>query len=464
MPPPSHLSLSLPALLVFAARVSSKNIWHVSIYNGPAKAPGKGAPIQASALRDKSYLPAQIASIVAAYVFSVVVIGSALLLVGRRLRRAAQTSPTTLSMEMVKPVKTDVPRVFDPSPASKGASPNSAVDMRNNWPSPIKEFRGSVNWGSLKKEHKRRPSESQASVVTFDESVIEDDRARNEREMDRLYAAVAAEDEKRSTSKIDLAGHQQSQHPPELQHLRNEPQSIGPPPRRQRAAHLPPMGSPGLAPDYDDGYGEKEPLSPRFYPDPGPPPPTPDEHKAGRQRPENIDVGRFSPRDSRFPMTSLRKGGSVPQSPTVPTIREVESQPQLLTVNTNRSMSSNASRVKPAPLPLRTITAGSTSNQYLPLRGTHPTNYNADLPQPSPAIKATVIERKAPVPRLRTPGTGVPMTPYSPYMPNTPLTPMTPSRLVSREERRRKMKEDGRRVPTIEDAVEEDADEWGAIH
>ena len=74
-------------------------------------------------------------------------------------------------------------------------------------------------------------------------------------------------------------------------------------------------------------------------------------------------------------------------------------------------------------------------------------------------IKATVLERKAPNNQsLRTPMTGVPMTPYSPYMPRTPLTPMTPSRLVTRAERKRREKEEGKRVATIDDAVEEEAD------
>lgn len=46
-------------------------------------------------------------------------------------------------------------------------------------------------------------------------------------------------------------------------------------------------------------------------------------------------------------------------------------------------------------------------------------------------------------------------------MPFTPLTPITPSRLVTREERKRRGKEEGRRVATIDDAVEEEADMWG---
>lgn len=191
-----------------------------------------------------------------------------------------------------------------------------------------------------------------------------------------------------------------------------------------------------------------------------------------------MDASRLSPRDARFPMTSLRKSGSkngsVPPSPTVQTIAEHASRPELLTRNSDRSFSSKSSRRQPPPLSLRTQAAVGASQQHhplqgapLPLRNAHPTYHNADRAEPSPMIKNTVIERKAPTQNarnLRTPITGVPMTPYSPYMPYTPLTPMTPSRLVTREERKKKEKEEGRRVPTIEDIVEEEADMWNEAY
>ncbi|KAL9123980.1 MAG: hypothetical protein Q9217_006646 [Psora testacea] len=508
----------LQILLLSAVKATPTSIWHVSIFQDPAPPPGKGPPVQASALRDESYLPAQIASIIASYVLSVLLIGTAILFVGRRLRRAAQASPKTLSMEMMKPANTDTTAAFDPSPVSPrknnpyGASPDSTIDMRNNWPSPNRSLRGSSGWGSIQRGHKKQPSESQASVVTFDESVIEDDKVRNEREMERLYAAVMEHDEKRSTlgSKVDLAGQAQPRHPPELQHLRDVSQpsdpsradikspakpitrspeiSSRPTPisvhsrnssrssfgsfgrkRGVRGLHIsPPMGSPGLAPDYDDGYGDTESLKPRLYPDPGPPPLTPDEQKALRHRQEQKDNTRPSPNDTRFPITSLRKGSNVTLPPGVQThtIPEVSSGSELQTWNNDRLKASK--KKTPAPLALRTqAAAGATAQHHplgvtpLPLRNAHPTNYNADRPEPSPTIKATVLERKISGHSLRSPMTGVPMTPYSPYMPKTPLTPMTPSRLVTREERRRREKEEGRRVPTIEDAVEEEADMWG---
>ncbi|KAL2050016.1 hypothetical protein ABVK25_009743 [Lepraria finkii] len=534
---PLKYILILHSLLLTAA-ATPKNIWHVSIWEAPAPPPGKGPPISASALRDPKYLPAQIASIIGAYIFSVIFIGTAILLVGRRLRRAAQASPGTLAMEMMKPVKQDVPNAFDPSPISPsesnpyGPSPQSTVDMKHDWPSPNpnrnpnKSARSSGGWGSIVKGgHKKQQPSVQSSVITFDESVIEDDKERNQREMERLYAAVMDHDEKKSTSVVNLSEEQQSrspispQYPPEFQHLRSTQQLASvPPPRsdtkspsrtltnsprtsskptplsvysrnssrssfgsfskRRGIRNLPispPMGSPDLIPDYNDTYGESEPLSPRVYDDPGPPPPTPPYKKASKSREDHID--RLSPRSARFPEPSLRTPRtSVPPTPTIQTIPEVYlSRPELQSRDSNKSGSpGDLTKPKrtPAPLTLRTQAPNPPSSQRntpqplnplrsapLPLRNQHPTEFNSNRP-PS-AIKATVLERKVPNQGLRTPQTGVPATPYSPYMPFTPLTPITPSRLVTREERKRRGKEEGRRVATIDDAVEEEGDMWG---
>ncbi|KAL8945874.1 MAG: hypothetical protein Q9222_007649, partial [Ikaeria aurantiellina] len=302
-----------------------KNVWHVSIFEGPAPSREDGPPLSAHSLRDPAYLPAQIGAIFAAYILSVLVIGTGLLFVGRRLRRAAQASPRTLAMEMVKPVRPDISKAFDPSPISPtsaakdpyGPSPSSTLDTKNLWPSPDKS-RSSMRWPSVK-GHAYQPS-IQSSVVTFDESVIEDDKTKNQQEMERLYAAVMEHDELKSTGSLPPKEAPLSQHPPELQHLRTNnvttrpaspPQrdstkspartltispkkSIRPSPimthsrnssrssfgsfsKRRGIRNLPispPMGSPDLVPDNMHQYGETEPLSPRFY-DPGPPPPTP---------------------------------------------------------------------------------------------------------------------------------------------------------------------------------------------
>lgn len=516
----SYLPL-LQALFITATTASPTDIWHVSIWEAPAPPPGKGPPLDNHALRDLSYLPAQIASIIGAYVLSVLIIGSAILFVGRRLRRAAQASPRTLSMEMMKPVKHEVPQIFDPSPVSPsnnnlyGPSPNSTIDMKNNWPSPqSKSARNSDGWGSIAKGHRKQPS-MVSSVVTFDESVIEDDKERNQKEMERLYAAVMEHDEKKSTSVSYLPDGQRPQSPPELEHLRSTQQPLEPPPRSDsvppartatksprtssRPTPLsfhsrnssrsslgsfskkrgirnlpisPPMGSPELVPSYNTRYGEAEPLTPRVYDDPGPPPPTPPQRKAPQHRDNAMDALRLSPRTAQLnepSMPSIRTPRtSIPAFTAIQTIPETNGQPELQSRNNDGSKTKRT----PAPLALRTQALGSgpspsSSAQHhplrsapLPLRNQNSINCNSDRP-PS-MIKATVLERKAPNNQsLRTPMTGVPMTPYSPYMPRTPLTPMTPSRLVTRAERKRREKEEGKRVATIDDAVEEEADMWG---
>ncbi|SLM39098.1 hypothetical protein LPUS_09535 [Lasallia pustulata] len=180
------------------------SLFHVSIDEGPAPLPADGPPLAAAAIRDKSYLPAQIGSIVGAYFLSVFIIGTALLFVGRRLRRAAEASPRTLAMEMVKPLRA-ASNAFDPSPVSPsvkdpyGPSPVSTTDMKSAWPSPEVARKSNNSWGRPATAHKQQAS-IQSSVVTFDENVIEDDKAKAEREMERLYAAVMEQDEQKARS------------------------------------------------------------------------------------------------------------------------------------------------------------------------------------------------------------------------------------------------------------------------
>ncbi|KAL8863222.1 MAG: hypothetical protein Q9178_000597 [Gyalolechia marmorata] len=499
-----------------------KNIWHVSIFQGPTPSREEGPPLSANSLRDTAYLPAQVGAIVAAYVLSLFIIGGGLLFVGRRLRRSAQASPRTLAMEMLKPVRQDVPKAFDPSPidpslASKdlyGPSPNSTLDMKNNWPSPDKS-RASVRWPSAKSPRNYQPS-IQSSVMTLDESVIEDDKTKNEKEMERLYAAVMEHDELKSTGSLPPKETPLSQHPPELQHLRTNPFSSPPvsPPMRDNTKSparilttspkhsvrpspimthsrnssrssfgsfgkrrgirnlpiSPPMGSPDLVPERMGQYGETEPLSPRLY-DPGPPPPTPPakDTRSQRTQPETIKTSVSSPRQGSF-----REGLRTPRTsgpcfqPVPEIIEHPPSQEQVPTIQRPTFTSPKTKRA-PAPLSLKTAQAPAGSTGALPLRSAPLPfrNLNSNrggsnyTDRPPSMIKATVLERKAPDRSLGTPRTGVPMTPYSPYMPFTPLTPMTPSRLVTREERKQKEREEGRRVVTVEDRVEEESEVWG---
>lgn len=486
----------LGSILFAAATPLPGSIWHASIDRAPAPAPADGPPGSANAIRDKKYLPAQVAAIVGSYVLFVICIGTAVLLVGRRLRRGAQASPRTLAMEMMKPVKPDVPKAFDPSPLTPtsrfpfGNSPSSTLDTRDMWPSPQKSDLGYL-FQNNKGHHKQ--ASMQSSVITFDESVIEDDKAKNQQEMERLYAAVMEHDEQKSSTTLNKIPEQQ-QHPPEFQHLRSNSaaqQPSLPAPNDTRSPGLlistsprkhtrpspiatstrassrssfgsfgkkrgvrdlpisPPMGSPDLVPEYSSTYGEAEPLSPRCY-DPGPPPPTPP-HKDSHYEEQRLEATRLSPKRAGFPRTSIHPPGR----------RDSQQSREVKAPNRDPARQKRA----PAPLFIKTeggLAPGAQPSMHtapLPLRNLHSSRTNNDRP-PS-MIKATVLESNPRNRHLEAPRTGVPMTPYSPYMPFTPLTPMTPSRLVTREERKRKEKEDGRRVATIADKVEEESEMWG---
>lgn len=502
-------------LLTSSTSASPINIWHVSIFEGPAPSPEDGPPLSASSLRDPSYLPIQIGSIVAAYIFFVIVIGLALLLVGRRLRRAAQASPRTLAMEIMRPFQSDSPKSYDPSPITLatnnpyGPSPNSTIDMKGSWPSPDKS-RTTHNWPSFGKSHHKQTS-MQSSVVTFDESVIEEDKSKNQQEMDRLYAAVMEHDEQRSTSKLDLTAKNLPQDPPELQHLRSDSgavqqvsslpsrldtksptrmvtassrkqtrpspittvsrassrSSIGSFGKKRGIRNLPispPMGSPDLVSEHMSFYGESEPLSPRLY-EPGPPPPTPPMRQHDSIPEDENHTSRLSPRRAGFPDFHRTPRTA---APTTQTFAEAPSRPQLQTGNSDSYIplrDLTKQKRTPTPLALKTGTTANTSTQQLPLRSAplplrNPNPSGVTSTRPPSTIKATVLERSVPD-HLRGPRTGVPSTPYSPYMPFTPLTPMTPSRLVTKQERKKREKEEGRRVATVEDAVIEESEMWG---
>ncbi len=443
---PSVLILSLFVPFVRAIPLGS-GIWHISIWESPAPPPNEGPPLSAHALRNKSKLPYEIAGIVGAYVVWASVTVILILFIGRRLRRKAQTSLRTLNMEIVKPTVNQNALGMGPSPQSpvrQWASP--ATTAVNSFKSPK-----SPGFG-----HTYKTSQV-SSVSTFDDRVLEQDKARNMDEMERLYAAVMAHDVKKSPPKQTTGFDHMplkspTQAPAELQHLRTESNAVhalshplAPSPTSPVEAHsrptttsrgsskmtkavsflsnshsrassanstksrpsrisirgLPissPMGSPDLAKSAT--YTEDQPLSARLY-TPGPPPLTPGMKSAAAQA------------------------------------REME----------RKSTRAPA----PAPLPLRNT--ATNSNRSLPLREAYPP------PQSAPATKTTYLEKRDSI-LHPAPKTGVPQTPYSAYMPFTPMTPITPGRLVTKEEMKRNKKQQGMKVLSEDDMVKSDEDMW----
>ncbi|TKA61761.1 hypothetical protein B0A49_11864 [Cryomyces minteri] len=163
--------------------------WTVHIENGAAPSPEDGPPLSRTASRDRALLPGQICGILGAYVLFVLIVGTAFLTVGRRLRRTAGTSREAPAIEMVKTVT----GAFDISPVS----PSSSHRTWRAWHSPHSFAFGSKkgNAPSLKSVKSNSDSPAINSILSFDNNVIEADKAKRQDEMERLYAAVMAQED-----------------------------------------------------------------------------------------------------------------------------------------------------------------------------------------------------------------------------------------------------------------------------
>lgn len=181
------VDLSWTALVLLAAvSPSSAGLWTVDIDNGPAPPPAKGPPFSAHASRNLALLPYQIIGVVGAYVGSVLILGTLLLTVGRSLRKKAQRMALQ-PKEMVKPM----PRAFEASPMSPQSN--------RSWFSPKGVRSKKSATSSIRSGVSNQMSPAMESVVSFDNSVIEADRARRQEEMERLYAAVMAQDDRNNS-------------------------------------------------------------------------------------------------------------------------------------------------------------------------------------------------------------------------------------------------------------------------
>jgi len=175
-------------LLSLASYVTA-DLWSVDIDLGPAPLPEDGVPFSAHASRDKALLPYQIVGILGSYLGSVLIIGVLLLTVGRtRRKKALERAAEARSTEMVKPMS----RAFDPSPISPISS--------RSWYSPRKLKAKKSSASSMRSGGGMSNPVSPAgfSVISFDAAVVEADRVKRQEEMERLYAAVMAQDDRRS--------------------------------------------------------------------------------------------------------------------------------------------------------------------------------------------------------------------------------------------------------------------------
>ncbi|KAN0071467.1 hypothetical protein V8E54_010063 [Elaphomyces granulatus] len=430
-PPPLSFSSFSSSSSTFATR---RLVFALSLLPAAAAQPSSSDSV------DQSNLPLQIGGIVGSYLISAFVVGVLLLSVGRRLRTAAQTSNCTLELVMLSPETKHT--------VSTTASPRSDAGKPRSFTMP---------WNSFSRSHRSHTSPT-SSMATVDETIVLSDRRKAQDEMEKLYAAVMEHQDAKGSVPIDennvypmgspVSGPSspiqfQPHYPlPSPQpHLPAHPESLPqqesdsrPSSRRSKISNLsifspgprtsgsrnkprqsirtwaisPPMGSPDLASASSDG--ESQPLTPRSY-NPGPPP----------SRPSAPN----SPNRTSMPSVSFGLSNDGPSS---------------------------AHSTRAPPPPALKVSSATTSSSSLPFRQAF------SPPQSAPATKTTILERPEQISRpLRT---GMP-TPYSPYMPFTPVTPITPSRLVSRQERRRREKENGLRVLMEDDMVKDDHDMWG---
>lgn len=499
---PIYLSYTALVLLSRSANASTQDLWKVDIWNGPAPSPEDGPPFSAHASRDRSLLPYQIVGIVGAYIASVLILGTLLLTVGRPSRRRAQSVMAAAKpQEMIKPMV----RQYDPSPVSP-ASHRSWYKLRGK-KSATSSIRSGVSNGR---------SPGMDSVVSFDTGVIEADRARRQQEMERLYAAVMAQDDRKkqaSTTELPVGS------PPEyngkpprlitdapgLRHLMGQPspatpkspvRAIYPPTATMPSGPMSPT-SPVRAeyPGYpqpqqnpkkmrkslrnikisapmvkdDNSDGARTPLSPRSYADPGipPEPPTAGTADSDQYSPETPHTGRPWPRG--------------PDDEDMDEIRDLpHPAPQRTTAhvyhNPAQALTDAAS---PRPDPTKPV-ATATGTGALPLREMN-RQYAAQSAQQAaafplspghwPSAHATsagpVRTQFADAARRDRLGGGGPRTglatPYSPYMPYTPVTPVTP-RLTSRAERKQRAREEraGMGAVTEEEAVRDEGELWSS--
>jgi hypothetical protein len=176
----------------------------------PAPPPDKGPALSAHASRNKDLLPAQIGGIVGAYLLSLCIVGTVLLILGRRLRRQVELEAKSLEVELVSSISQGV------YAGSTGPTPVSPSNLRNySWPSPdrkqaIYEFppagnpdpaafvfppRQDIEAAAPYVYPTHNSIYSHQSNPSIDTKVVEADREMLARDLEDIYAHVMEQEE-----------------------------------------------------------------------------------------------------------------------------------------------------------------------------------------------------------------------------------------------------------------------------
>jgi hypothetical protein len=494
--------------------IPKKNPLNIDWY--PAPAPENGPPLSANASRDPALLPAQIGAIVGSYLFSVCIVGSALILIGRRLRFRSQSGARALDIEMVEP---HFP-TFDPSPISPGQLPGGPRNF--SWPSPEKDIRNPYIFPPSTTTINGSPISPVGVDSSFDTRIIDADRDMLQRDLEDIYAHVMQQEDAKAAG-INV---KEMPLPPQLQHVGPVPtegpqrQSSLPKekklekapsrrpstltldegksekshsrsssilsalrsPRRKKMQISSPIPTP-LSTTFpnNDSASDEEPLTPRYHPT-GPPPPVPKDqvpYNPPSRKPSVIIPSSPSAQHSIAEQLNNNNpyGQFLPQSRHRTNISHASVQSSSSQSNDPASAVSTTSTTpfmpppeRPMPPPERPTLApigiprqstshppsNNSSVRALPFRQFEPALAS---PSFSHSTKTTVLERS---PQLgggpNTAGLKTPWSagavPYSPYQPFTPMVPITP-RLVTKEDRKKMKKMQGR-APALEMVASDD--------
>ena len=509
----STVYLSYTALVLLSrATGSSAGLWTVDIDNSPAPPAESGPAFSAHASRNRDLLPFQIIGILGAYVGSVLILGTLLLTVGRRLRYQALNMPEK-PVELVKPAHKN----FDPSPMSPSGSTRGWLGRRKGG-------------GSVKSP----------SMISVDEDVVEAHKRRQQEELANIYGAVMEHDEARSPIEEPyspggpyagappayprrerpvlpaLQRVQSSEMPPRSPQSPRSPgspyYSVPPPKNLHLLAQLSPtykpppgafeqseqprvsssgstqrspaklkkslkhhLGKLDLSARHQDNDDEaRTPLSPRIYTNPGPPPEPPsartmESYPYSPTTPGTARSYAFPEEDERFdqvrglpsPHPQRRRGltneSQPPLTPASPGLPASPAQSRVGSPPRGNGSAGDISR----PLAFRQLAeqhkqAAISSQQLSP--GGPPAGWSS---VGSPRLQTTELYTQDR--QLLAIGSAALHSPriYTPYMPIAPPTPVTPH-LTTRAERRQREKEEKtiRGAITEEEQVKDESDMW----
>lgn len=505
-------------LLLSAGRYTNADLWSVDIDNGPAPSPEDGPPFSAHATRDKALLPYQIIGVLAAYLGMVLILSTALLTFGRKLRKQALTAAERPT-EMVKPM---IMLLAGQSPARTRLGPFSRLQRKTSQTSSMRSKLSGV-------------ASPMDSSVNFDLNVIEEDRQRNQDALAKVYQSIYEAEDRKTHINVDTADQRtvpalSIPRPPRRApaHLRvdsgafsradAQPASPRTPISPAIRAIYPPM--PGL-PNYeqsqspirtrrtggsmdrrsaqsgeyegsaqynlrgklardrlrkslkisapmrdDNSDGARTPLSPRFYTDPGIPPEPPSAHTVDSQWQRSPDTMRSYREGNEYEFDRMKSARDLP-------LEHPQRQMKVdgLPLSPKRSMrplgspQSRRAANGSGALPLRQFADQQRATPVSPVStwSAHPISPGLT----SPAIRHNEVELD--VKRLRG---GLPsamahmgQTPYSASFMNAMITPVTPH-FTTRAERLQKQKEERalRGAITEEDQVQDESEMWRDVY